>query len=182
MGRPRSEFLGAFGKLMQVFKQVADKVLELGGTDENIAAIDGDEKLAGDIALLITQRNRQVLAIEGLQNALLESAVTKLLSRVREMGGSEEDLVRLNTDPKVLDGIAHNLRGEHTIEKGCWKINFSGNRVVSVNAKGCHIRVQGLGHHAMCLRDRPFEIALSDTGITCTYIRHDQFYQEYHIF
>ncbi|MEX2055087.1 MAG: hypothetical protein WD972_02800, partial [Candidatus Andersenbacteria bacterium] len=54
MGRPRSEFLGTLGKLMQIVKKVADKVLELGGNDQNITAIDGDERLVKDIALLIT--------------------------------------------------------------------------------------------------------------------------------
>lgn len=53
MARPRSEFLGSLGKLFSIFKKVADKVLELGGSDEDIADIDMNEKLVNNIAHLI---------------------------------------------------------------------------------------------------------------------------------
>ena len=53
MARPRSEFLGSLGKLFSIFKKVVDKVLELGGSDEDIVRVNTDEVLATNIAYLM---------------------------------------------------------------------------------------------------------------------------------
>ncbi|MEX1997991.1 MAG: hypothetical protein WEA04_04970 [Candidatus Andersenbacteria bacterium] len=59
MARPRSEFLGSLGKLFSIFKKVADAVLELGGSDDDIIRINTDEVLATNIAyLLLASRTR----------------------------------------------------------------------------------------------------------------------------
>lgn len=55
MARPRSEFLGTLGKLFAIFKMVVDKVLEKSiNADEDIAKIGNDDKLATQIAQVIT--------------------------------------------------------------------------------------------------------------------------------
>jgi hypothetical protein len=61
MGRPRSELLSSLGKLFAIFKTVADKVLELGGSDEDIALITNEHSiLADNIALLIALRSKAI--------------------------------------------------------------------------------------------------------------------------
>lgn len=50
MARSRSDLLGSLGKLFSIFKKVVDNVLELGGSDEEIARIDTDTELAQELA------------------------------------------------------------------------------------------------------------------------------------
>ena len=65
MTRPRSELLGSLGKLFEIFKTIADKVLELGGSDEDITRIGTDEKLAEDIATLICGEESRLWGVRG---------------------------------------------------------------------------------------------------------------------
>lgn len=53
MTKLRSEFLSNLGKLFQILKVVADRVLQLGGNDENIAKIGSDGDLAESIANIL---------------------------------------------------------------------------------------------------------------------------------
>jgi cold shock CspA family protein len=58
MARPRSEFLKSLGKLFQIVKKVADQVLTLGGSDDDIARIDVDDELVDEIAKLLVAKGK----------------------------------------------------------------------------------------------------------------------------
>lgn len=54
MGRKKSEFLGALGTTFQIFKAVADKVMEEGGNDDDMRKIlQPGSDLAKNLALVI---------------------------------------------------------------------------------------------------------------------------------
>ena len=54
MARKKSEFLGAFGVAMEIFKAIADAVLRAGGGDEELRRIKEEgSPLPGEIAALI---------------------------------------------------------------------------------------------------------------------------------
>ncbi len=53
MSRPKSQFLSSLGVLFELFKAVTDRVLEKGGSDEDIARIGKDPELAEGIAKMI---------------------------------------------------------------------------------------------------------------------------------
>lgn len=66
MPRPRSELLGSLGKLFSIFKKVADKVMELGGSDEDITKIDMEDNLTTNLAHVVignVARGGSLLAI-----------------------------------------------------------------------------------------------------------------------
>ena len=58
MGR---DFLGSLGTLFAIFKMIADAVLEIGGSDEDIVKINGNVSLAKDIANVICGQAEVVL-------------------------------------------------------------------------------------------------------------------------
>ncbi|MEK7653189.1 MAG: hypothetical protein AAB358_01780 [Patescibacteria group bacterium] len=57
MGKPKSEFLQAFGKAFQVFKALADEVLAAGGSDDDLRLLETDKNLKQRVAeMIITTR------------------------------------------------------------------------------------------------------------------------------
>lgn len=55
MGKPKSEFLQAFGKSFQVFKALADAVLAAGGSDDDLRLLEKDEGLRQKVVEIIVE-------------------------------------------------------------------------------------------------------------------------------
>ncbi len=62
MARPKSDFLKAFGKVLEIWKALVDEVLSLGGTDESLGRILTDMDLRRQIANLIVGSNETAVA------------------------------------------------------------------------------------------------------------------------
>jgi hypothetical protein len=63
MSREKSEFLSSFGIAFQIFKAIADAVLGLGGTDQDLRRILTDKSLRERIAKIIVSEVRQVFKV-----------------------------------------------------------------------------------------------------------------------
>lgn len=79
MPAKKSNFLSAFGKSFQIFKVIVDALLDIGGTDEDMARILTDEDLRKDIARRILE------ARQPKQLSKLDEVVTRLRRQKEEL-------------------------------------------------------------------------------------------------
>lgn len=62
MARKKSEFLGALGTTFQIFKTIADAVMEAGGSDDDLRKVlSPSNGLAKNLALVITGKAETVI-------------------------------------------------------------------------------------------------------------------------
>jgi len=67
MARKKSEFLGALGTCFQIFKTIADAVMEEGGSDDDLRKVlQPGNGLARNIALLVTGKAAAVTPDEAI--------------------------------------------------------------------------------------------------------------------
>ena len=63
MSREKSEFLSSFGIALEIFKAIADAVLGLGGTDQDLRRILTDKGLRKKIAEIVVSEVRQTFRV-----------------------------------------------------------------------------------------------------------------------
>jgi len=113
MARQRSEFLGSLGKLFAIFKKVVDKVLELGGSDEDIVRLDTDVALVEAVARLIIMEKRLAMkeAQEKIQRGeqIHEGAEEQFLMAIFGRGAVER-LTSHPLSPEERDSLREKIK------------------------------------------------------------------------
>lgn len=74
MARKKSEFLGSLGTTFQIFKTIADAVMEEGGSDDDLRKVLQTNGLARKVALVITGKAAAVTPDEAI--AIIDGKVT----------------------------------------------------------------------------------------------------------
>lgn len=143
MPRPRSELLGSLGKLFSIFKKVADKVLELGGSDEDIAKIGINVTLAKDLAAVITSKAKVVYQSHHKE----ASEEDKLLATLLKV--EPQVILQLRGDSRVI------MAGE--LRKALRKLSYRESEIIKLRyglGDGYAYTLEETGHIFKVTRER----------------------------
>lgn len=111
MARPKSEFVGAFGKSFEIFKLIANAVLDLGGSDEDLLCLLKDKDKIKRIGGIIVERpkaDEQIEFFTPLADADVPAEHRATLAKYRKLA-SEHDVPA--TSP-----VCYRVKAEFTLK------------------------------------------------------------------